>query len=109
MAKADQNLVMLVLPADHLVNWERLAVLTGQELSLAAEADFAALFPDCEIGMMPPFGHLYNVAMWVDCRLTFEVRFVFEAGTHSDAIKMGSADYVRLAQAQVADFATKLR
>ena len=109
MAKAGTQLLMLVLPADQRVNWERLGELVGQELGLAAEADFAAAFPDCEIGMMPPFGQLYGVEMWVDCRLTLGLRFVFEAGTHSDAIKMDAVDYVRLANAQIADFATKVR
>ena len=108
MAKAGAQLLMLVLPADHRVNWERLGELIGQSPGLAAETDFAALFPDCEIGTMPPFGQLYGVEMWVDCRFMLSPRFVFEAGTHSDAIKMAYADFARLAQPPVADFAVKL-
>ncbi len=109
MAKTGSQLLMLVVPADHRVDWDRLGELIGARAGLAAEADFAARFPDCEIGTMPPFGSLYNVVLWVDCRLTLSPRFVFEAGTHSDAIKMDSADYVRLANAPVADFARKLQ
>ena len=108
MAKAGARLLMLVLPADYRVNWDRLGELVGQVPALAAEADFAAQFPDCEIGTMPPFGHLYGVEMWVDCRFLLSPRFVFEAGTHSDAIKLASADFLRLAQVQPADFATKV-
>ena len=108
MAKAGGQLLMLVLPASHRVNWERLGDLIGQLPGLAAEADFAVLFPDCEIGTMPPFGQLYGVAMWVDCRFMLSPRFVFEAGTHSDAIKMAYVDFARLAQPSVADFAEKL-
>jgi len=109
MAKADGQLLMLVLPADHRVDWERLQTLTGKSPGLAAESDFKELFPDCEIGTMPPFGQLYGVETWVDCRFVQSPRFVFEAGTHSDAIKMNYADYEQLAQAQVADFAAKLQ
>ena len=109
MAKAGGEVLMLVVPADHRVNWERLGELIGQVPGLAAEADFKALFPDCEIGTMPPFGQLYGVTMWVDCRFMLGPRFVFEAGTHSDAIKMAYADYARLAQVQAADFAVKVR
>ena len=108
MAKKDSQLLMLVVPADHRVDWQRFGELIEGQPGLAAEVDFAALFPDCEVGTMPPFGGLYNVSMWVDCRLTLSPRFVFEAGTHSDAIKMDSADYVRLANAPVADFARKV-
>ena len=109
MAKAGEQLLMLVLPADHRVDWERLRTLTGKLPDLAAEADFKALFPDCETGTMPPFGQLYGVDMWVDCRFAQSLRFVFKAGTHSDAIKMNYADYEQLAQARVADFAKKLQ
>ena len=66
------------------------------------------MFPDCELGTMPPFGHLYGVATYVDWRLAENPRIVFEAGTHSDAIKMSYADFAQLAQAQLADFAVKV-
>jgi len=108
MAKAGARLVMLVLPASHRVDWERLQAVIGAVPALAAEADFQALFPDCEIGTMPPFGQLYGVEMVVDGGFAQNTRIAFEAGTHSDAVKMSYADYARLAQPAVADFASKL-
>jgi Ala-tRNA(Pro) deacylase len=75
---------------------------------VAAEAEFKPLFPDCAIGTMPPFGHLYGVATYVDRSVAEADRLVFEAGTHSDAIKMRYADYERLANATLVDFAVKL-
>jgi Ala-tRNA(Pro) deacylase len=57
---------------------------------------------------MPPLGQLYGVAGYVDASLSEAERIVFEAGTHSDAIKVRYADYVRVAKPTVADFAVKL-
>ena len=108
MVKVGPQIVMLVLPASHRVDWDRVQVVTGALPALAAEADFQALFPDCEVGTMPPFGQLYGVAMWVDGGFAQNTRIAFEAGTHSDAIKMSYTDYLRLAQPAVADFASKL-
>jgi Ala-tRNA(Pro) deacylase len=108
MVKADGDKLMTVLPADHRVDLEKLNKTTGKRTALATEADFKSLFPDCAVGTMPPFGSLYNVATYVDESLTEDEFIVFEAGTHTDAIKMNYGDYVRLANPKVADFAVKL-
>ena len=57
---------------------------------------------------MPPFGGLYGVAGYVDASLAEAGKIVFEAGTHSDAIKMRYTDYARVTKPAVADFAMKL-
>jgi Ala-tRNA(Pro) deacylase len=57
---------------------------------------------------MPPFGCLYGVATYLDQSLIGTDNIAFEAGTHSDAIKMRFVDYQRLAEPTVAEFAIKL-
>jgi len=56
------------------------------------------LFPDCELGAMPPFGSLYNLRVFVDESLAADEEIVFNAGTHRDAIRMRFADFARLAK-----------
>ena len=108
MVKSGEELLMAVLPADLRLDLEKLNKVTGRPTSLATEAEFKALFPDCAVGTMPPFGQLYGVATYLDQSLTGAGRIVFEAGTHSDAIKMSYADYERVAKPTIADFAVKL-
>jgi Ala-tRNA(Pro) deacylase len=108
MIKAGSEKFMAVLPADHRVDLEKLDKATGKRTALATEAEFKDLFPDCAVGTMPPFGHLYGMGTYVDTSLTEAGNIVFEAGTHSDAIKMSYADYARLAKPTVADFSVKL-
>jgi Ala-tRNA(Pro) deacylase len=105
MVKSGKELVMAVLPADLRLDLEKLSRITGLSTSMATEADFKELFPDCAVGTMPPFGQLYGVATYLDQSLTGTGRIVFEAGTHSDAIKMKYADYERVAKPTIADFA----
>jgi Ala-tRNA(Pro) deacylase len=107
MIKAGGEVLMAVLPADVRIDLEKLEKVTGRKTTLATEADFQALFPDCAVGTMPPFGGLYGVAGYIDASLSEAGKIVFEAGTHSDAIKMRYGDYERLAKLTVADFAVK--
>ena len=108
MIKVDGVESMAVLPADHRVDLEKLSKVTGKRPALATETEFKTLFPDCAVGTMPPFGRLYGLPTYVDASLTEAGQIVFEAGTHSDAIKMSYADYARLAEPTAADFAVKL-
>ena len=109
MAIADAKIVMLVMPASYRIDFARLKNVLGvKEARLAQETEFSGLFPDCDIGAMPPFGNLYNVPVYVDRVLTEDPAIVFQAGTHRDMVKIAYKDYARLAQPIVADFATHL-
>jgi Ala-tRNA(Pro) deacylase len=107
---ADGVLTMLVLPASHRVDLAHIAPAIGaKEVYLAGERELAAAFPDCEVGAMPPFGNLYGIRVYVDRLLTNDERIVVQAGTHTDTISMAYADYARLVQPHVADFARHFR
>ena len=108
MVKAGAEIIMAVLPTDRRIDLEKLSKITGQPTVVTVEGEFKPMFPDCAIGTMPPFGHLYGVATYVDRSVTEADKLVFEAGTHSDAIKMKYADYERLAKPTIVDFAVKL-
>jgi len=57
---------------------------------------------------MPPFGNLYDVPTYVDKTLTQEDYIVFEAGTHTDAVKLRYQDYEQIAKPRVEDFSFKV-
>ena len=109
MVKSGEEHVMAVLPADHQIDLEKAAKAMGKAVSLNRENEFKSLFPDCAVGAMPPFGNLYGVPTYVDKSLTQEDYIVFEAGTHTDAIKLSYLDYEKIAKPQVADLASKIQ
>lgn len=106
MVKTNGQHRMTVLPTDRRVDLRKLEEATGEHWDIEEEGDFSPLFPDCEIGTMPPFGELYDVSMYVDRSLAENDDIVFEAGTHTDAVRMKYRDYEALAHPVVADFAT---
>jgi len=109
MVKANEKVIMLVLPASYQVDMRKLkGVLNSKKVGLIKEEDFQELFPDCEIGAMPPFGNLYNLEVWVDQILTQDDFIVFRAGSHVETLRIKYNDYARLVNPKVADFSVHL-
>jgi Ala-tRNA(Pro) deacylase len=107
MVVADKRMVMTVLSGSHRVEVDQLhALLNCQNCRLATEEEFKDLFPDCEVGAMPPFGNLYNLDVWVDKELEKHPTITFNAGTHVETVKMNFADFQRLVQPKVGSFST---
>lgn len=105
MVKAGDRLVMCVLPAHELIDIGRLETILGsKQVRLATEEEFKNIFPDCDVGAMPPFGNLYHVPVYLDERLAQYDKFYFEAGSHTEIITMSMDDYRRLVSPQVALF-----
>jgi Ala-tRNA(Pro) deacylase len=71
---------------------------------LATEEEIKYLFPDCEVGAMPPFGNLYGLPVYVDQSLTEDEEIVFQAGTHSEAIRMRYWDFAALVFPVITEF-----
>ena len=109
MVKSGDGPSMIVLPADHQIDLDKVGRVIGEAASLASEPEFKSLFPDCAVGAMPPFGNLYGVPTYVDKSLSQEEYIVFEAGTHTDAIKLSYRDYEKIAKPLVEDFAIKIQ
>lgn len=109
MLKSGQQHLLAVLSADHQIDLEKVGKVIGESASLGKEQEFKSLFPDCAIGAMPPFGNLYGLPTYVDKHLAEQDYIVFEAGTHTDAIKMSYRDYEKIVKPKMEDLAIKLQ
>ena len=106
MVNIDDNLVMAVLPATYQVDIKRIADATGASIAeIAREKDFQDVFPNCEVGAMPPFGNLYGIEVIVDESLSRDEEIVFNAGSHKELIRLRYKDYENLVRPRVANFA----
>ena len=108
MIKLDGKMVMAVVPAAYHVNFHLLKEVTGAtEIELAREDEFMALFPDFDVGAMPPFGNLYGLDVYVAESLAEDEVIAFNAGTHTDLIKMAFATFARLVKPKILRFSTR--
>ena len=106
MVKVGSELAMMVLSASFMVDMDKLKTLfQGKVVKLAREEEFQGLFPDCEIGAMPPFGNLYDLKVYVDTSLAEQPHIVFQAGSHVETIRMAYRDFANLVKPKVVDFA----
>ena len=107
IVKVAGEMAMAVLPAHRKVVLSDLREMLGiDDVRLASEEEFKSLFPDCETGAMPPFGNLYGLKVYVDPSLSEELEIGFNAGTHTEVIKMSYSDFEQLVHPRVASFTT---
>lgn len=102
VVKIDGEMAMVVLPAPQMVRINHLKAETGaQEVELASEEEFKSRFPDCEVGAMPPFGNLYEMDTYVEESLADDQEITFNAGTHTELIRMAYADFHNLVRPKI--------
>ena len=105
---SEAGYTMAVLPADRIVDLDELrAAFGGRHMRLATENELQELFPDCELGAMPPFGNgtLFETPIWVDGLLMAEETISFNGGTHRDVIQMNTEDWEHIVKPAVLAFA----
>jgi Ala-tRNA(Pro) deacylase len=82
-------------------------VTGAKEVELASEKEFADLFPTCEVGAMPPFGNLWNMETLADTHLREDEYIAFNAGSHTELVKLPFADFERLVHPRIAEISTR--
>jgi Ala-tRNA(Pro) deacylase len=102
MVKLDGKMSMAVLPATFKVDFDLLKEASGaNEVELGSEKEFKNMFPDCELGAMPPFGNLYGFDVYVAKTLAQDDEIAFNAGSHTELIKLPYSDFERLVKPKV--------
>jgi Ala-tRNA(Pro) deacylase len=98
----DGAYALAVLPATHFVAEGRFERSVGAEKArLATEFEMRDLLPDCEVGAAPPIGGLFGLPTYVSPVLARREHITFNAGTHSDAVRLTWSAYHGLAEPKV--------
>lgn len=104
------KMAMVVLPASRQLDFELLRELTGtRDVELADEKEFSGLFPECEPGAMPPFGNLYGMDVYVSEELEDDDEIAFNAGAHTELLRLSYESYKRLVHPIVAKLSLGVR
>jgi Ala-tRNA(Pro) deacylase len=94
-----------VLTAPQRLDLSKLQQVTGKPCRLAEESEFGPAFSDCEVGAQPPLGNLYGLPVYADRALERHPEMVFRCGSHRETMRIPYADFKRLAQPTMGDFA----
>lgn len=107
IVQLDGEMAMAVLPANRKIILQDLREVTGaDQVKFVPEDQFKKLFPDCETGAMPPFGNLYGMEVFVAESLTENDTIAFNAGSHTEVIKLAFNNFERLVHPNVLSFTT---
>lgn len=102
IVKVDGEFAMAVLPASQHVSLTRLKEAAGAgKAEIATEKEFEELFPDCELGAMPPFGNLYDMPVYAAKQLTEDEEIAFNAGSHTELVQLSYSDFDNLVHPKV--------
>ena len=108
IVRLDGKMAMVVLPATYRVDFDLLKEATkAKEVELASERDFKDAFPNCEVGAMPPFGNLYDIDTYVASSLTEDEDIAFNAGSHTELIRLPYREFEKHVQPTVLIFSVK--
>lgn len=101
----DGTMAMAVMPAPEQIDFKLLKKSLGaKRVKLASEKEFTDSFPECEPGAMPPFGNLYDMDVYVAESLTKDEQITFNAGSHSELIRLAYKDFEKLVEPKVVKF-----
>ncbi|HVV70612.1 MAG TPA: YbaK/EbsC family protein [Verrucomicrobiae bacterium] len=107
IVELDGQMAMAVLPANRKIVLQDLREITGSdEVKFASEDEFRERFPECETGAMPPFGNLYGMDVYLAEALTHRKEIAFNAGSHTEVIRLPFREYERLVRPKVLSFTT---
>ena len=99
---------MAVLPASYKVDFRLLKEAAGAKIvELASEQEFKDLFPECEVGAMPPFGNLYGMEVYVAESLAEAEEIAFNAGSHTELVKVSYKDFEIYVKPKVVKLSSK--
>lgn len=96
LLKSGDQYVMALLPACYKVDFAGMKKTLGvDELRLGTEDEIRKLFPDCEIGAIPPVAELYHLKLYADESLKKNRKVLFAAGTHREAMRVDFKDLAK--------------
>jgi len=105
MVRIDGKMAMAVLPASGRVNVKLLEEAIGaKNVVIASEQEFINLFPECEVGAMPPFGNLFGFEVYVSTTLAENKEIAFNAGSLTELIRLSYKDFERLVNPRIVRF-----
>ena len=106
--QADHRIILAMLPADCVVDLEALKrQIPCGKIAISPASDFVERFPGCQPGAVPPLGKLFGLTLYCDSALAKQPEIEFNAGTHTDTIRISFPGFARLENPLMASFSEK--
>lgn len=84
----EEGYLLAAVPSTHRIDLGTLRDLAGARLGLAAESEIGEIFPDCDLGAVPPVGDAYGVKVVLEESVSDLPEVYFEGGDHTTLIRV---------------------
>ena len=92
---------VLVLPGDRKLDWKVVAnQLNAKKVEFAKPEEVLSLV-GCEVGCVPPFGHITELPIYMDKELLKKDFLYFNPGVHNKSFKVKAWDLRKLCNAKM--------
>lgn len=98
VVKRKDAYLLVIVPASRQVELKELSDWLKQPVSLASEEEISDLFPDCDIGAIPPVAAPYGLKAVVDESIEGHEDIYFEGGDHRSLVHLSGTEFGRLMQ-----------
>ena len=92
----EKKMVVLVMPGNKKVNWKQAAAGVNTKKVSFAKPEEASPMVGCEVGCVPPFGHMTELPIYMDPDMIKKEYVYFNPGVHDKSIKVKSWDLKKL-------------
>jgi Ala-tRNA(Pro) deacylase len=92
----EKNMVVLVMPGNKKVNWKQAAAGVSTKKVSFAKPEEVSPMVGCEVGCVPPFGHMTELPIYMDPDMVKKEYVYFNPGVHDKSIKVKSWDLKKL-------------
>ena len=108
--KIRSELALAVIPGGHRINNRKIREACGNKHArMATEDELGADFSQWELGAVPPLGELFRLPVYMDRSLIGNETVLFSGGSHTESIKMNTADFINLIKPDLVDLVEEER
>jgi Ala-tRNA(Pro) deacylase len=101
---ADDKPIMVVVAGDRKLDMKAFKALYHvRDLRMGTPAEVEEI-TGVTIGAVPPFGHLFGIALYMDASLRTNSHVSYNAGLHTKSVRMKETDYEKIANPTVGEF-----
>lgn len=102
ISNSEKKFVMLVMPGDKRFDNDKVKTIFGaKDIRFATVEEVVSLTGGVQTGGVPPFGNLFGLEVFADCKLFENEKIVFNAGDRRFSVAMRVEDYKTLVNPKI--------
>lgn len=101
---ADEKPIMITVSGDRKVDTKIFKTIYGVKDLRMATPEEVERVTTVPIGAVPPFGHMFEIPLYMDKTIHESETVVFNAGLHTKSISLKTSDYEKIANPIVGEF-----